>query len=84
MTCKNKQNIEVSTAYIRNSALDTPESTYSIPVGSSPLTYAKKTRKRFNGTTFFGVLICCNEKKFTGTGQVPDEDGERCIFLRNR
>jgi len=43
MTCKNKRNIEVSTTYIRNSAIDIPESTYSIPVGSSPLTYAEKT-----------------------------------------
>jgi len=43
MTRKNKQNIEVSTAFIRNSAIDIPESTYSIPVGPSPLTYAEKT-----------------------------------------
>ncbi len=84
MTRKNKQNIEVSTAFIRNSAIDIPESTYLTPVGSSPLTYAKKTRKRFNGTTFFVVLICFNEVNSAGTGQVPDEDGERCIFLRNR
>jgi len=42
MTRKNKQNIEVSTAFIRNSAIDIPESTYLTPVGSSPLTYAKK------------------------------------------
>ncbi len=68
MTCKIKQNIEFSTAYIRNSAIDIPESTYSIPVGPSPLTYAEKTGNVSMERRFSEYLFAVMKR----ISQVPD------------